>query len=581
MASRVRVRIPFIVKFPSMVSSSRALISSASCFSSSALRSGVSLGSGDGAVRRLRKLDQRRRIDILDDARERAVAGLGTLEDAGEGVIVALADRVELVVVAARASDRQAEKRLARDVDLLVGQVEHELLAVLGVVGLAAESPGSRSRSSARRGCGRRHEETDRRRSGRGRTASNGLSALNEAITQSRYRQAFGYIMLALPLDSANLATSSQCLPQRSPKRGEASRPSTTFLKASSDVSVTNASTSFRGWRQPDQVEAHAAGSAYADRRRRRGRAPWPRERRASSGRCRSWASSVFLTAGGLTGLGGWNDQNWLPFEVSTFVAAAAFGSRGSGAPILTHASKSAIDLFRQGLSGGIWSESSVYRIAVISRLSSGLPGTTAGPVSPPLRRPSRLSTSRPPLIFVALFEWHFAHVVISTGRILVSKNFSCSGVIGRSTDADGAGFGFAPAASRAAAFFLARAPFMNGPAVFFANGPRPAAAPARSSFKRRNSCKVSDPSRSESSRRNSPSWISAGEGFLGGVLEPGPVREQLAELIERELAVDIRVAESKTPARGRAAAAAGRSPRPGQARAKGRPKQRPGRQGA
>src|SRR5262249_39430368 len=99
---------------------------------------------------------------------------------------------------------------------------------------------------------------------------------------------------------------------------------------------------------------------------------------------------------------------------------------------------------------------------------------------------PSRLSTSSPPLILAALFEWHFAHVVMRTGRIFVSKYFACSGVTGRSADGGDAGLGFTSAASPACAFFFAVKPFMNGRAAFLANGPRPKPAPARSSFKRR-----------------------------------------------------------------------------------------------
>ena len=85
------------------------------------------------------KLDQRRRIDVLHQAGQRAVTGLRALENARKRVIVALGDRVELVIVAARTGDGQAEKCLAGDVDLLVGQVEHELPAVLHVERLAAE----------------------------------------------------------------------------------------------------------------------------------------------------------------------------------------------------------------------------------------------------------------------------------------------------------------------------------------------------------------------------------------------------------------------------------------------------------
>ncbi len=95
------MRIPFMVKFPSIVSASRSLISSASC-SSSALRcAGGSLGTADWLTSGARQLDQGRRVEVLDHARQRAVAGLRALEDARERVVVALADRVELVVVAA------------------------------------------------------------------------------------------------------------------------------------------------------------------------------------------------------------------------------------------------------------------------------------------------------------------------------------------------------------------------------------------------------------------------------------------------------------------------------------------------
>ena len=43
------------------------------------------------------------------------------------------------MIVAPRTGDGQAEKRLAGDVDLFVGQVEHELPAILHVVNLAAD----------------------------------------------------------------------------------------------------------------------------------------------------------------------------------------------------------------------------------------------------------------------------------------------------------------------------------------------------------------------------------------------------------------------------------------------------------
>ncbi len=59
---------------------------------------------------------------------------VSAVEDAGEGVIVLLRDRVELVVVTAGATERQAEERLAHGVDLVVHHVADDLL----LVGVAA-----------------------------------------------------------------------------------------------------------------------------------------------------------------------------------------------------------------------------------------------------------------------------------------------------------------------------------------------------------------------------------------------------------------------------------------------------------
>jgi len=56
---------------------------------------------------------------------------------------------------------------------------------------------------------------------------------------------------------------------------------------------------------------------------------------------------------------------------------------------------------------GGIRNASSLYRIAWTSRLASGSPGTTAGPVSPPLRIPAGSSSRSPPLRDLACAEWH------------------------------------------------------------------------------------------------------------------------------------------------------------------------------
>src|SRR5688572_4469737 len=62
--------------------------------------------------------------------------------------------------------------------------------------------------------------------------------------------------------------------------------------------------------------------------------------------------------------------------------AGDAFGvdSRGSGSPIATHFSKSAITESGSLPVGGIFRRGCVWRSAWMSRLSSGLPRTTAGP---------------------------------------------------------------------------------------------------------------------------------------------------------------------------------------------------------
>ena len=59
-----------------------------------------------------------------------AVARLGAEKDAGQGVVIFLRDRIELVIVAAGAGDGQRLKGLEGHVDLLVGEVHLELPAV-------------------------------------------------------------------------------------------------------------------------------------------------------------------------------------------------------------------------------------------------------------------------------------------------------------------------------------------------------------------------------------------------------------------------------------------------------------------
>ena len=81
--------------------------------------------------------------------------------------------------------------------------------------------------------------------------------------------------------------------------------------------------------------------------------------------------------------------------------------SRGSGAPIFTHASRSAICAALSFVFGGIFSSGSDQRIASISRLFSGSPATKLGPLSPPLSKAARVSSSSPPFAFPDSVLWH------------------------------------------------------------------------------------------------------------------------------------------------------------------------------
>ena len=58
-----------------------------------------------------------------------------------------------------------------------------------------------------------------------------------------------------------------------------------------------------------------------------------------------------------------------------------------------------------------------------MSGLESGLPGTTTGPLSAPLRTASAESSRRPPLLFS--LPWQSRHRLTMTGRTFVSKNSS------------------------------------------------------------------------------------------------------------------------------------------------------------
>ena len=59
-----------------------------------------------------------------------AVTGVGAKENAGEGVVIALRNRIEFMIVATRASDRESEDGLRDGVDLLVGEIERELARI-------------------------------------------------------------------------------------------------------------------------------------------------------------------------------------------------------------------------------------------------------------------------------------------------------------------------------------------------------------------------------------------------------------------------------------------------------------------
>jgi hypothetical protein len=94
------------------------------------------------------------------------------------------------------------------------------------------------------------------------------------------------------------------------------------------------------------------------------------------------WARRWLDAAGHVDITGGDNDAGirWLAC------------ARGSGAPILTHASRSAI-AEPGNFVFGIFKSLSTCRTALSSRLSFGLPGTSAGPLTPPSSSPARLST--------------------------------------------------------------------------------------------------------------------------------------------------------------------------------------------
>src|SRR4029453_544921 len=107
---------------------------------------------------------------------------------------------------------------------------------------------------------------------------------------------------------------------------------------------------------------------------------------------------AAFFTAGTGDALGGWNDHHWRASTTLILLPTVELlGRRGSGAPISTHFVKSAIISAESCCLGGISRPSSCFKAEII-RLLATLPGTTAGPCSPPLRIPSRVSSRSLPL---------------------------------------------------------------------------------------------------------------------------------------------------------------------------------------
>ena len=121
-------------------------------------------------------------------------------------------------------------------------------------------------------------------------------------------------------------------------------------------------------------------------------------------------------TAGPCGSATGRNDQNRRSDSVGgpDRSPAAAAPPAGHTAPPLTHAVRAATCAGVSVLSGGM-ARSPSRRTAFTSRLSSGFPGTTAGPLSPPLRTNSRASSRSPPSCFFG--PWHRWHSATKSGR--------------------------------------------------------------------------------------------------------------------------------------------------------------------
>ena len=200
----------------------------------------------------------------------------------------------------------------------------------------------------------------------------------------------------------------------------------TTRAKASGDGSASNASTSSAVGGMPQR-------SIVARRIRVRRLAGADGVIPDASSRARIWASigdrtqPWFLTGGRADVRNGWKAQ-WAgaDFVIVWTEAAVLPVLTGQGAPRATHRVRNAASVSDNFPLGGIFSSSWRYETARMRRLSSAFAGTTAGPVSPPLRMASRLSSRRPPDCFRG--PWHFTQCSTRIGRTRASKNSTASG---------------------------------------------------------------------------------------------------------------------------------------------------------
>ena len=76
-------------------------------------------------------------MDVAEHSGHSTVERPGAAEDAGQRVVLALGERIELVVVAASAADRDAQERASERVELVVDNVHLQLRLVL-----VHQSPG-------------------------------------------------------------------------------------------------------------------------------------------------------------------------------------------------------------------------------------------------------------------------------------------------------------------------------------------------------------------------------------------------------------------------------------------------------